>query len=80
MKAAPRLATVGKKKKKKKIATRRSKSAEQFLSFLVFGRLWKLDNGGERERERERDRERERAELVVVEVIVLPCFQCRESV
>ncbi len=61
MKAAPRLATVGKKKKKKKkkIATRRSKSAEQFLSFLVFGRLWKLDNGGERERERERQGERE---------------------
>lgn len=62
MKAAPRLATVGKKKKKKKIATRRSKSAEQFLSFLVFGRLWKLDNGRERERERE-------LELVVVKVI-----------
>ncbi len=52
MKAAPRLATVGKKKeKKKKIATGRCKSAEQFLSFLVFGRLWKFDNERERERE-----------------------------
>jgi hypothetical protein len=52
VKATPRLATVGKTKKKKKIATGRCKSAEQFLSFLVFGRLWKLDNGRERERER----------------------------
>ncbi len=59
MKAAPRLATVGKKKKKKKkkkIATGRCKSAEQFLSFLVFRRLCKLDNERERERERERVR------------------------
>jgi hypothetical protein len=39
VKAAPRLATVGKKKKKKKIAMGRCKSAEQFLSFLVFGRF-----------------------------------------
>jgi hypothetical protein len=57
VKAAPRLATVGKKKKKKKkkIATGRCKSAEQFLSFLVFRRLCKLDNERERERERERE-------------------------
>jgi hypothetical protein len=55
VKAAPRLATVGKKKKKKKIATGRCKFAEQLLSFLVFGRLWQLDNGRARERERERE-------------------------
>ncbi len=45
MKAAPRLATVGKKKKTKKIPTGRCKSAEQFLSSEDCGSLTTRETG-----------------------------------